>query len=425
MRRLAAAVLLVATAGGVAATVDAAKNPTCSTTSDGSDVCYVVVEPGDGWLAVAHTIDPLLGGQALIEYAQALEIANGGDGSLSQQLHPGRLLVYLVPSTTTTTTTEAPTSSTSSPSPSTISPTTSTVLPTSTSGPPTTLVASSTTTSTTTTSSTTTTISPTTTTATTTTAPPSASSFPTQGSVGTPNGWTPAQTISGNYTVSTAGAVIQDLRINGNLLIRAANVTVRRVEVNGFIDSCQTGVVIEDSTVRSSNGAGEAAISYGGYTIRRVEVAGPNVHEGIRAGGCGPVVIEDSWVHVVPPSPCGDWHGDGFQGYQGRAVTVRNSFLWLEETSTCGGTAAFFYPRNQGNTSATVDGLIVRGGGYVFRDGMPGSVRNLHIVNGSWFYGPVDVNCGALTSWQAFVSNLDANGQPVVVRSQGCTGSGT
>lgn len=410
--RLLAAALLAATAVGVAATVDAAKNPSCSTLDDGSEVCYVVVEPGDGWLAVARAIDPSLSGQALEDYAEALEIANGGDGSLTQQLHPGRLLVYLVESSTSTTEVTSSTSSSASSTSSSVAPSTSTStsLPAPTSTSSTVVVSTS---STTTSSS-----------SSTSTLPFPAGSFPTQGSVGTPNGWTPTQTISGNYTVSQSGAVVRGLRINGNLLINAPNVLVDEVEVNGQINSCQTGVVIEDSTVRASVG-GEAAISYGGYTIRRVEVAGPNVHEGIRAGGCGPVVIEDSWVHVVPPSPCGDWHGDGFQGYQGRAVTIRNSFLWLEESSTCGGTAAFFYPRNQGNTSANIDGLIVRGGGFVFRDGMPGSIRNLHIVNGSWFYGPVDVYCPAVTSWQAFVSNLDANGQPVVVRTQACTGSGT
>ena len=48
------------------------------------------------------------------------------------------------------------------------------------------------------------------------------------------------------------------------------------------------------------------------------------------------------------------------------------------------------------------------------------------MVNGSWSYGPIDVFCSALTVWQASISTLDANGQPVVVRAQPCnTSSGT
>ena len=38
--------------------------------------------------------------------------------------------------------------------------------------------------------------------------------FPTRTSVGVPAGWTPTRTIDGNYTVTTPGAVVQDLRIN-------------------------------------------------------------------------------------------------------------------------------------------------------------------------------------------------------------------
>ena len=118
--------------------------------------------------------------------------------------------------------------------------------------------------------------------------------------------------------------------------------------------------------------------------------------------------------------------GDGLQGYDGPAVTVRHSTLWLDETPSCGGTAPFFYPRDQGNTSATVDGLIVRGGGFSFRDGMPGTVAGLHVVADQYTYGPIDVACSRITSWQADIVTLDAGGQPHFVRTQPCnTESGT
>ena len=76
--------------------------------------------------------------------------------------------------------------------------------------------------------------------------------------------------------------------------------------------------------------------------------------------------------------------------------------------------------REQGNTSVDIDGLLVSGGGYAFRLGMPGPVRNLKIVDRSWGYGPIDVKCSAVTAWDAKIVTLGANGQPTDVRTQPC-----
>ena len=152
-----------------------------------------------------------------------------------------------------------------------------------------------------------------------------------------------------------------------------ANVTVRRVHLQGgWIDAEGGGTVIEDSTIDPpQQGSGqEGVVSYCGYTARRVKIW--NRIEGFRAGGsCGPVTIEDSFVRIVPPSPCGDWHGDGLQGYGAPAITVRNLTIDFNETG-CGGTAPFFVPDSQGNTSANVNRLLVKGGGYSFRLGRSG-----------------------------------------------------
>ena len=73
-----------------------------------------------------------------------------------------------------------------------------------------------------------------------------------------------------------------------------------------------------------------------------------------------------------------------------------------------------------------IDGLLLGGNsGYPFRDGMPGTVKNLNVISGSWGYGPVDVNCSALTSFQAQVVTLNTAGQPVSTgKNITCTGSG-
>jgi hypothetical protein len=216
-------------------------------------------------------------------------------------------------------------------------------------------------------------------------------------------------------------------------MVDAPDVTIRRVEIRGGrIDNrprseCHNGLVIEDTTITRSTvptrDTDQPAIGVGGYTARNVKI--DNVAQGFRIGGasegkCGPVTIEDSFVQVVPPDICHDWHGDGIQGYDGPPLTVRNVTLELSTTNGCGGTAPFFYPRDQGNTTVDIDGLLVNGGGYPFRLGMPGSVKDLNIVGKSWGYGPIDVKCSVVQSWEAAVVTLDANGQPDASYWQPC-----
>jgi len=108
-----------------------------------------------------------------------------------------------------------------------------------------------------------------------------------------------------------------------------------------------------------------------------------------------------------------------------------HSTIDMQTSGGCGGTAPFFYPRNQGNTSADVDGLLIAGpnGNYSFRDGMPGRVVGLHIENNGWSYGPIDVFCSAISEWQANIVgpvNRTAGGYqvPPTVRAQPCTTQG-
>ena len=152
--------------------------------------------------------------------------------------------------------------------------------------------------------------------------------FPTIASAGVPKDWTPARTINGPFVVRRPGAIVEDLRINGSLIISATNVTIRRVEViggsiNNFEGStCYNDLVIENTTVEAGSGQTSGdfpAILAGGYTARGVLIDG--LSEGFRVGGldgdCGPVIIENSYARVVSPDICGDWHGDGVQGFDG------------------------------------------------------------------------------------------------------------
>ncbi len=262
--------------------------------------------------------------------------------------------------------------------------------------------------------------------------------FPSPASTGVPTGWKPARTRNADLHVTQPGAVVHDLLLrNADLLVDAPNVTIRRVKLQGGqINNnagrpCSNGLVIERTTLEPPPGQGsvvesEGAVSYGGYTARRVKIwrRAEGFRDGGLSAGCGPVRIKNSFVKIViPPGRC-DLHADGIQGYDGSALTVTNMTIDFRRANC--GTAPFFVPSDQGNTSARVERLLVMGGGYPFRLGVPGSVSGLNIVAGSWVYEPVDVKCSAvLPNWNAHIVKITSKYKVAkTVRSQRCTGTG-
>jgi hypothetical protein len=226
--------------------------------------------------------------------------------------------------------------------------------------------------------------------------------------------------------------VVQDILLtsNADILVDAANVTIRRVFLEGGRIDLSPGSAchrtrIERSTIQRSFGAvtsvdQEGRITPGGWIVDGVKMDG--VPEGLRAGGksiCGANSISNSFIRIQPPDVCNDWHGDGIQGYDGGLVTIRNVTIDFQESGSCGGTAPFFYPRNQGNTSVDIDRLLVSGGGYSFRLGMPGRVTGLRI-NENWGYGPIDVRCSVITSWEARIVDMRPDYTFTDLRAQVC-----
>lgn len=251
--------------------------------------------------------------------------------------------------------------------------------------------------------------------------PAAAATFPTRSSAGLPSGWEPNQEHAGDLWIRTRGTVVEDLRITGGIVyVAAQDVTLRRVHavdtfvVNDVNGACGSGLVVESSTFARTPGATETdlpVIGTGGFTVRDVLIDG--VPEGIRVGSkhCGGVTVENSYIGVVPPVVCDDWHGDGIQGHDGGRLVVLQSTITLEERADCPGNAPFFYPDDQGNTSLVVDGLLVSGGGYPFRAGTTGTVRNLRVVNDSWGYGPAEVSCPAVAVTESHLVTAAANGR--------------
>lgn len=257
--------------------------------------------------------------------------------------------------------------------------------------------------------------------------------FPSPSLSGVPGGWTPSRTRTTDLVVTQPGAVVQDiLLVNADLIVDAPNVTIRRVRLQGGrIDNrpggspCRNGMVVANSSIEPAPGQNHStdempAFATGGYTARGVEIWRRT--EGFRvggknSGGCGPVRIADSFVTVVDPG--GGGHQDGLQAYDGPAFTIRNTTIDMREAPD--GTAAFFAPANQGNTSAVVDRLLVMGAGIPFRHTIPGRVTGLKIVDKAWYWAPMDVDCSLLSHWDAKIVTIDPHYQVTsTVRNQPC-----
>jgi hypothetical protein len=253
------------------------------------------------------------------------------------------------------------------------------------------------------------------------TAPAPTAAPPDPGRVGVPRGWVPKERLTSNLVVTEPGTVVEDVLLeNADLVVDAPDVTIRRVKLQGGRiqnipgSSCRNGMVVEDSTIEPAPGRSfardsEGVLGYGGYTARRVKIwrRGEGFRVGGRSAGCGPVRIEDSFAKIaVAPGCPGDPHSDGIQGYDGPALSVHNVTIDFREASC--GTAPVFIPDSAGNTTASIDGILVMGGGFTFRNGVPGTVKGLKIVDGSWSYAPVDVDCSLLRSWDAEIVRIDA-----------------
>jgi hypothetical protein len=260
--------------------------------------------------------------------------------------------------------------------------------------------------------------------------------FPNSATTGTPAGWVPDSTSSADITLDD-DEVLEDVRLtdSANINVVGTNVTVRRCElwggriINDF-GPCGSGLLVEDVSILPEDPPdgpvddSEGVLSGGSFTARRVEINGRS--EGIRVGSndiCGAVVIEDTYVRLVPPTPCTDWHGDGIQGFNGGGITINNMTIDMREgMGVCPGTAPFWWPSGQGNTGdVVVDRFLVMGQGFSFRLHMPGTVSNLKVVDDSWEFGPIDVTCAGITSWEAKIVTIDSDYRITsVVEDQPC-----
>lgn len=238
--------------------------------------------------------------------------------------------------------------------------------------------------------------------------------YPTENCAGVPRGWSPKKTQQGDLTITKAGTVISDYLVTGSIQVMADNVTIRRTRVYGTVDNFHSDrihghLTIEDTEVVNPPGKQfstneQYAFGVANYTCRRCKVV--NRMEGWRIGarsfsGAAKVTIEDSYARLaVPPGMCSsaDPHGDGIQGYGAPTAVIRHNTI-DQRQDDCP-TAPIFIP-DQDNSGGTVEDNMLAGGGYALRltGGSFSSVAGNKIVEGSAYYGPVEVDCGKIRGW--------------------------
>ena len=250
---------------------------------------------------------------------------------------------------------------------------------------------------------------------TTTTAPPepAPASYPGPTNTGVPAGT--SLLPSAGFTVTEAGAVIQDLDVEGCIQVRASNVTIRRTRVrgscfNGAIDTGYgevSGVLIEDVEIDGGNqDANAALLGNSGFTCRRC-----NIHH----GGSGirmtsDVVIEDSWVHDLYGAD--DSHNSGVGSNGGSNFTLRRNNIDCGALPNCSGAFVLYGDFNQ-ITDVLAEGNLFNGGGFcVYGGSVAGKAhpvaRNVRFHDNAFgrsvfarcgYYGPVNSWGGSPHEW--------------------------
>jgi hypothetical protein len=191
-----------------------------------------------------------------------------------------------------------------------------------------------------------------------------------------PDAWNTGPTGSlrestGDITVSRAGTVIANRKINGCITIRADNVTIRNSEINcdgktGIANwSRNRGLLVEDTEIECGHEPGQTGISDSNFTVRRSELFGcENIIWAERN-----VAIMDSYIH--DPIPCcgaAQPHTDSVQTPSGGSnIVIRHNRIYGGYLSGANfGNAAITASASPGTavTSMVVDNNLLAGGGY-------------------------------------------------------------
>jgi hypothetical protein len=256
--------------------------------------------------------------------------------------------------------------------------------------------------------------------------------YPTPSCAGVPAGTKVVNTITGNYTVTTPGQVIDAWEIKGDLYIYADNVVVKNSLITGTVDNekslgngnyARYSFTISDSTVGPSSGCiAGPGVGQAKYTASRIYVH--NHEDAFRSTDGGNVTVQDSFFtscYLSPQQqPPDGTHSDGIQAVCGDPCP---GFQILHNTFDLSGVPATF-PLNLTEDALTnvvaKDNLLVGGGNYLivawWRSGANWIFHDNRLVKGTW---GSDTRLIAAVSAEGTCSHQDWQGNSVVTIDSG------
>lgn len=152
---------------------------------------------------------------------------------------------------------------------------------------------------------------------------PSLGGYPDATNTGVPSGTT--LTNSGYITVTTNGAIIQNLNIAGSIVVNANNVTIKNCRITSGdaypIENMGTNLLIEDCDIIGTGSSVACGVAFYGYTILRCNVSGGA--DGLKADA--DCTVQDCYIHDLYVTASS--HNDGLQTTGGDNVNViHNTF---------------------------------------------------------------------------------------------------
>jgi hypothetical protein len=212
---------------------------------------------------------------------------------------------------------------------------------------------------------------------------------------------------NGNYTISTAGAVVQNLEIFGEVRVTAPNVNITNCKIHGIGDyypllayDQATGLTIDHCTITGSAPVGSSGDVAGialeaDAHITRCDIGGPWIGDGIRPAQNA--VITECYIHPFwngrdeAGNSIDNTHNDGVQTEGSPNVQVIRCRIMVDSFPNAAVTSA----GNAGWNSA------------VFLDGLNGVESSNCLVRDSYLAG------GNYTIWIGLGSNNTITGNKV------------
>ena len=193
---------------------------------------------------------------------------------------------------------------------------------------------------------------------------------------------------SGDITVKTDGAIIENVNITGHIEVNASNVTIRNFKIStstywGIYVIGGKNILIEDGEI-DGKGVSDNGVTGSNYTVERVHLHNLG-GDAFKADGNN--WIEACYIHDIGQSPGA--HGDGVQMMGGSGQTiVGNNFNLVS-----GIVNASIFPGGGGPvTNILVQGNRINSGGWSIYCNTSMKVRH-NVFGPAGGYGPVTNPC--------------------------------